>query len=200
MKRICVFCGSSPGIGQAYLETAQQMGRALAEKRISLVYGGAKVGVMGRLARSCLEAGGEVIGVIPRSLVELEVACREISRLLVVESMHERKAKMAELSDGFIALPGGLGTIEEFFEMLTWAQLGMHRKPCGLLNTARYFDRLLDFLDHAVEQQFVEAAHREMIQVGECPEDLLAKFETYRPPQVNKTAWVLRMTDKANGA
>ena len=180
-----------------YLRAAQELGRALAEKKILLVYGGAKVGVMGRLAKACLEAGGEVIGIIPRSLVEMEVADKEISRLLIVDSMHERKAKMAELSDGFIALPGGLGTIEEFFEMLTWAQLGLHRKPCGLLNTARYYDRLLDFLDRAVEQQFIEAAHRGMIQVGERPEDLLAKFEAYRPPSTDKAAWVLRMTDKA---
>ena len=180
-----------------YLRAAQELGRALAEKKILLVYGGAKVGVMGRLAKACLEAGGEVIGIIPRSLVEMEVADKEISRLLIVDSMHERKAKMAELSDGFIALPGGLGTIEEFFEMLTWAQLGLHRKPCGLLNTARYYDRLLDFLDRAVEQQFIEAAHRGMIQVGERPEDLLTKFETYRPPSTDKAAWVLRMTDKA---
>ena len=180
-----------------YLRAAQELGRALAEKKILLVYGGAKVGVMGRLAKACLEAGGEVIGIIPRSLVEMEVADKEISRLLIVDSMHERKAKMAELSDGFIALPGGLGTIEEFFEMLTWAQLGLHRKPCGLLNPARYYDRLLDFLDHAVEQQFIEAAHRGMIQVGERPEDLLAKFEAYRPPSTDKAAWVLRMTDKA---
>lgn len=197
VKRICVFCGSSPGAGSLYLRAAQELGRALAEKKILLVYGGAKVGVMGRLAKACLEAGGEVIGIIPRSLVEMEVADKEISRLLIVDSMHERKAKMAELSDGFIALPGGLGTIEEFFEMLTWAQLGLHRKPCGLLNTARYYDRLLDFLDRAVEQQFIEAAHRGMIQVGERPEDLLTKFETYRPPQTDKVAWVLRMTDKA---
>ena len=198
VKRICVFCGSSPGTGSLYLRAAQELGRVLAEKKILLVYGGAKVGVMGRLAKACLEAGGEVIGVIPRSLAEMEVADKKISRLLIVDSMHERKAKMAELSDGFIALPGGLGTIEEFFEMLTWAQLGMHRKPCGLLNTAGYFDKLLDFLNHAVERQFIEVAHREMIQVGKCPEDLLTRFETYRPPQTDKAAWVLRMTDKAN--
>ena len=162
-----------------------------------LVYGGASVGLMGQLAKACLDAGGEVIGVIPRSLVEMEVAYTQLAQLQVVESMHQRKAKMAELADGFIALPGGLGTIEEFFEVLTWAQLGMHRKPCGLLNIGQYYDRLIGFLDQAVEQQFVEPAHREMIQIDASPEGLLQKFEVYQAPQTNKAAWVLQMTSQA---
>jgi uncharacterized protein (TIGR00730 family) len=175
------------------------MGQALAKRDITLVYGGASVGMMGQLAKACLDAGGEVIGVIPRKLVEMEVAFTQLAQLHVVESMHERKAKMAEMADGFIALPGGLGTIEEFFEVLTWAQLGMHRKPCGLLNTCRYYDKLIDFLDQAVEQQFVEPVHREMIQIDESPDGLLKKFETYQAPQSNKAAWVLQMTNKAKG-
>jgi uncharacterized protein (TIGR00730 family) len=199
VKQICVFCGSSPGEGQDYIKAARSMGQALAKRDITLVYGGASVGMMGQLAKACLDAGGEVIGVIPRKLVEMEVAFTQLAQLHVVESMHERKAKMAEMADGFIALPGGLGTIEEFFEVLTWAQLGMHRKPCGLLNTCRYYDKLIDFLDQAVEQQFVEPVHREMIQIDESPDGLLKKFETYQAPQTNKAAWVLQMTNKAKG-
>jgi uncharacterized protein (TIGR00730 family) len=199
VKQICVFCGSSPGEGQDYIKAARSMGQALAKRDITLVYGGASVGMMGQLAKACLDAGGEVIGVIPRKLVEMEVAFTQLAQLHVVESMHERKAKMAEMADGFIALPGGLGTIEEFFEVLTWAQLGMHRKPCGLLNTCRYYDKLIDFLDQAVEQQFVEPVHREMIQIDESPDGLLKKFETYQAPQSNKAAWVLQMTNKAKG-
>src|SRR5512139_2553578 len=134
VERICVFCGSSPGAKQDYLQVARSLGHALAERNIALVYGGASVGIMGQLAKACLDAGGEVIGVIPKILAESEVAHTHLSQLHVVESMHERKALMAELADGFIAMPGGLGTLEEFFEVLTWAQLGMHGKPCGLLN------------------------------------------------------------------
>ncbi len=199
MKRICVFCGSSPGARQDYVRAAQALGRTLAERGITLVYGGASVGLMGQMAKACLDAGGDVVGVIPQRLVEMEVAYEQLSQLHVVGSMHERKAKMAELSDGFIALPGGLGTIEEFFEILTWSQLGMHRKPCGLLNTCQYFDELLGFLDHTVEEQFVETAHRDMIQVDESPHGLLRKLEAYQAPQTDKAAWVLQMTHKMNG-
>lgn len=198
MKHICVFCGSSPGAKQCYIQAAQLLGRSLAIRNITLVYGGASVGLMGQLAKACLEAGGDVIGVIPKKLVEMEVAYMQLAQLYVVESMHERKAKMAELADGFIALPGGLGTLEEFFEVLTWAQLGIHQKPCGLLNTSRYYDKIIDFLNEAVEQQFVEIAHQEMIQIDETPDGLLRKFETYQAPQANKAAWVLQMTSSAN--
>ncbi|HSB01007.1 MAG TPA: TIGR00730 family Rossman fold protein [Anaerolineales bacterium] len=192
MKRICVFCGSSPGRGPQYIQAAKLLGYALASKNLGLVYGGAKVGMMGRIAESVLEKGGEVIGVIPKGLVEREVAFTGLSDLRVVGSMHERKALMAELSDGFIALPGGLGTIEEFLEVVTWAQLGIHAKPCGLLNVEQYYNSLLDFLDHTVSEQFVEGEHRSMILVDENPERLLQKFETYQPPTVDKAQWVLR--------
>lgn len=195
MKRICVFCGSSPGTNPDYLRAAQELGRILAERNLTLVFGGARVGIMGQLAKAVLQANGEVIGVIPRQLVEMEVAYTQLEELHVVDSMHARKALMAELADGFIVLPGGLGTLEEFFEILTWSQLGMHYKPCGLLNTCRYYDRLMEFLDQMVEQGFVEQIHREMIQIDEKPDRLLDTFQTYQAPQVSKAAWVLQMTE-----
>lgn len=193
MKWICVFCGSSPGLGPEYLYAAQQLGYALAERGLGLVYGGAKVGTMGRIAEATLEKGGEVIGVIPKGLLEKEVAFTRLTDLRVVDSMHERKALMADLSDGFIALPGGLGTIEEFFEVATWAQLGIHPKPCGLLNVKHYYDRLMDFLDHTVGEKFVELEHRSMIMVDENPESLLQQFGTYHPPTIDKAKWVLQL-------
>ena len=199
MKRICVFCGSSPGVKPEYVEAARLLGQTLAERKVVLVYGGSRVGLMGQVAKACLEAGGEVIGVIPRQLVAMEVAYKELAQLVVVESMHERKARMAELADGFIALPGGLGTFEEFLEVLTWAQLGMHRKPCGVLNTCGYYDKLLSFVDQAVEQQFVEKVHREMIQVDESPAGLLGKFDAYQAPTADKAAWALQMTEEIEG-
>lgn len=195
MKRICVFCGSSPGARPEYLRAAEQLGHVLASKNLGLVYGGARVGMMGKIAEAVLEKGGEVIGVIPKGLVEREVAFTGLADLRVVDSMHERKALMADLSDGFIALPGGLGTIEEFFEVATWAQLGMHPKPCGLLNVEQYYSRLMDFLDHTVSEKFVELEHRSMILVEESPERLLQKFETYQPPTVDKARWVLEFTN-----
>ena len=194
MKRICVFCGSSPGARQEYLRVAKILGQTLASRNITLVYGGASVGLMGQLAKATLQAGGEVIGVITKKLLDMEVALTELSQLYVVDTMHERKARMADLSDGFIALPGGLGTIEEFFEILTWAQLGIHQKPCGLLNVCQYYDKLVDFLDSAVSEQFIELEHRQMVIIDENPEVLLSKFETYQPPKSNKAEWVIRMT------
>ncbi|HOO77519.1 MAG TPA: TIGR00730 family Rossman fold protein [bacterium] len=196
MKRICVFCGSSPGADPEYVLAARRLGRALAARGLTLVFGGARVGIMGQLARAALEAGGEVIGVIPRQLVEMEVAYAALPELRVVESMHERKALMAELADGFIALPGGLGTVEEFFEVLTWAQLEIHRKPCGLLDTRGYYRKLMEFLGHAVEEKFIEPVHREMIQIDESPAGLLDKFRDYRAPRVNKAAWIRKLTDE----
>ncbi len=181
------------------MKAARQLGLSLAKKQLTLVYGGSKVGLMGEVARSCLDGGGEVIGVITRRLVEMEVAFTDLKNLHIVETMHERKAKMAELADGFIALPGGLGTIEEFFEVLTWAQLGMHKKPCGLLNTRLYYDRMLEFLDNAVEQQFIGGVHRGMILMDESPEELLRKFETYKAPLVDKGAWARHLMEQANG-
>lgn len=196
MKRICVFCGSSPGANPEYIEAAQRLGYLLASKNIGLVYGGAKVGTMGKIAEAVLEKKGEVIGVIPKGLVEKEVSFTGLADLRVVDSMHERKAIMADLSDGFIALPGGLGTLEEFFEVATWAQLGIHPKPCGLLNIRQYYDRLMDFLDHTVNEKFVELEHRSMILMDDDPERLLQKFETYCLPVVDKAKWVLRLSQQ----
>jgi uncharacterized protein (TIGR00730 family) len=178
---------------------ARQLGLALAERKLTLVYGGANVGLMGQTAKSCLDAGGEVIGVITRKLVDMEVAYTGLADLQIVDTMHERKAKMAELADAFIALPGGLGTIEEFFEVLTWAQLGMHVKPCGLLNTHRYYDRLLEFLDIAVDQQFIGSVHRGMILMDESPAGLLEKFDIYHAPQVDKGAWARKLMEQSGG-
>ena len=191
MKRICVFCGSSPGARPEYARAARQMGTLLAQRKIGLIFGGGKVGMMGQLAQAALENSGDVIGVIPRGLHERNVAFSGLGDLRVVGSMHERKALMAELADGFIALPGGLGTLEEIFEILTWAQLGMHRKPCGLLNVTGYFTPLLDFLDRVVAEGFLDAAHRSMILVSGDPEDLLRQFETYRSPTADKAQWAL---------
>jgi hypothetical protein len=198
MKSICVFCGSSSGARQEYMQTARWLGATLAARKISLVYGGGKVGLMRQVAQAALDAGGEVIGVITRKLVEMEVAFKELDQLHIVETMHERKALMAKLSDGFIAAPGGLGTLEEIFEALTWAQLGYHEKPCGLLNTGQYYNKLLSFLEESVAQQFVEKVYFDMLLVDDNPERLLDKFLTYQPPQVNKAAWLLQMTESAS--
>jgi uncharacterized protein (TIGR00730 family) len=199
MKRICVFCGSSPGAQPEYVQAARELGMLLARKKIGLVYGGARVGMMGALATAAVEAGGDVTGVMPGSLVRKEVAFTGLKDLRIVETMHERKALMAELSDGFVALPGGLGTIEEFFEVLTWAQLGMHKKPCGLLNVSGYFDSLAGFIDHAVAQQFISPAGRSLVIMENTPEKLLQKFEHYEAPQSDKASWALRMSDKLSG-
>ncbi|MCG2753416.1 MAG: TIGR00730 family Rossman fold protein [Desulfobacteraceae bacterium] len=186
MKRICVFCGSNPGANPRYVQTAKALGRVMAEKSLGLVYGGASVGMMGEIADAVLQAGGDVIGVIPKFLVDKEVSHEHLTDLRVVNSMHERKMLMADLSDGFIALPGGLGTIEEFFEVVTWAQLGMHGKPCGLLNVAGYFRMLVEFLEHAVQERLIRAEHRSMILMDENPGALLEKFDSYQPPVVEK--------------
>jgi uncharacterized protein (TIGR00730 family) len=173
MKRVCVFCGSSRGAGDDFASAAAAMGRALAERNLGLVYGGGCVGLMGILADAALARRGEVIGVIPEALVARELAHRGVTELRIVRSMHERKALMAELSDAFVALPGGLGTCEEFFEVLTWAQLGLHGKPCGLLNVGGYFGPLLAMLDHAVASGFLEPAQRAMVLVADTPDELL---------------------------
>ena len=193
MKRVCVFCGSSPGARPEYVDAAILLGRTLAQRKIGLVYGGGKVGLMGYTAEAASQAGGEVIGVIPKGLVKKEVAFTGLSDLRVVDTMHERKALMAELSDGFIAMPGGLGTLEEFFEALTWAQLGMHGKPCGFLNICHYYDSILGFLDCAVSEQFIDQAHRDMVLVDESPGALLDQFEAYKPPTSDKAAWALQL-------
>jgi uncharacterized protein (TIGR00730 family) len=186
MKKICVYCGSSPGRHPRYLQAAAELGRRLASRRIGLVYGGASVGVMGAIADAVLAAGGEAVGVIPEALAVKEVAHAQLSEQHVVKSMHERKALMAELSDGFVALPGGWGTLEEIFEVLTWAQLGFHDKPCGLLNVEGYFDGLFTFLEHAIEEQFVKPVYREMLIMEDQADVLLQRFETYQAPKVKK--------------
>jgi uncharacterized protein (TIGR00730 family) len=172
--RICVFCGSNRGNHPAYLEQATVFGRLLATRDIGLVYGGAHVGLMGALADAALAAGGEVIGVIPQALMDREIAHRGLTELRVVTSMHERKAQMAELSDAFVALPGGIGTLEELFEVWTWNQLGIHAKPCGVLNVRRFYDPLSAFLDHVVSEGFLKPENRGALRVEEEPEALLA--------------------------
>jgi uncharacterized protein (TIGR00730 family) len=188
MKRICVYCGSNPGKIPAYREAARALGHELAARGLGLVYGGASIGVMGAVADGILEKGGEAHGVIPQALATKEVAHGGLDQLHVVNSMHERKALMAELSDGFVALPGGWGTFEEIFEVLTWAQLGFHEKPCGLLNVAGYYQHLHAFLDHAMDQRFVKEAYRPMIIMEQSPSVLLDRFAVYEPPRVKK--WI----------
>jgi uncharacterized protein (TIGR00730 family) len=188
MEKICVFCGSSRGVRPEYMQAAQELGRLLVRRRLDLVYGGAKVGLMGEIADAVLSEGGEVIGVMPKILVDKGVAHDGLSDLRVVASMHERKRVMAGLADGFIAMPGGFGTLEEFFETLTWAQLRMHQKPCGFLNTCQFYGRLLEFLNHAVEEQLIKEDYLSMIIVEESPEVLLDKFGVYRPPIIEK--WI----------
>jgi len=185
MRRICVFCGSSSGARPAYAAAARARGARLAALEIGVVYGGGRVGLMGELAEAALDAGGTVIGVIPEALSVREVVHDRLTELHVVPSMHARKALMAELSDAFIALPGGLGTLEELCEVLTWAQLGIHAKPCGLLNVARYFDPLLALLDHAVREGFVHAEHRAILIADADAELLLHRIETQPPRTVS---------------
>ncbi|MCY1280357.1 LOG family protein YvdD [compost metagenome] len=190
LRSICVFCGASPGAKPIYRETAALLGHTLAERGITLVYGGGAVGLMGTVADAALAAGGEVIGVIPQSLMDAEIGHKGLTRLEVVDGMHARKARMAELSDAFIALPGGLGTLEELFEVWTWGQLGYHSKPLGLLEVNSFYDKLTDFLDHLVEERFVRDQHRGMLQVGGHPEILLDRLEAWRPSSAPK--WVDR--------
>lgn len=182
MKRICVYCGSSHGISLEYRKLAHLLAEELVLRDIDLVYGGAGMGIMGEIANAVLSGGGDVIGVIPQSLVEKEVSHKGLTELRVVNSMHERKDAMADMSDGFIALPGGLGTIEELFEILTWSQLGFHCKPCAVLNVRGYFDKLSEFLDHAVKEQFVKDVHRDMLMISEKPDELLDMMINYHCP------------------
>lgn len=188
MKSVCVFCGSSTGDDPAYAEAARRLGRTLADAGTTLVYGGGHVGLMGVVADAALGRGGAVVGVMPRSLIDREIGHKGLTKLHVVGSMHERKALMSELSEGFIALPGGNGTLEEFFEVLTWAQLGEHDKPCGLLNVRGYYDPLLAVFDRMVEAAFLKEEHRELVLVEEEPSALLWRFEAYEPPKTVK--WI----------
>ena len=188
MKRICVFCGSSVGGNPAYAEAAITLGGLLATKKIGLVYGGGNVGLMGVIADAVLEAGGEVIGVIPHSLAQREIEHQGLTQLHVVASMHTRKAMMAELADAFIAMPGGVGTFEEFFEAVTWTQLGLHRKPCGLLNVAGFYTPLAAFIDQAVSEGFIKPVHRASIVVDDNAERLLDTLAKVKLPDVPK--WI----------
>jgi uncharacterized protein (TIGR00730 family) len=191
MRRLCVFCGSSPGARPAYGEAAEELGRLLVEQDIGLVYGGGAVGLMGRLADAVLAAGGEPIGVLPEALVAKEIGHHGVSDLRVVGSMHERKALMADLADGFVALPGGLGTVEELFEIYTWAQLGLHRKPCALLDVEGYYEGIARFLGHAVEERFLREDHRAMLIVEREPRTLLERLRRFEPEAV-QPKWIDR--------
>jgi len=184
LKRLAVFCGSSIGASEVYKLAAIELGKELAKRKIGLVYGGASVGLMGFLADTVLQEGGEVIGVMPRILEEKEISHASLTELYVVDSMHERKAKMAELSDGFIALPGGPGTLEEFFEIFTWAQIGLHKKPFGLLNINEYYNPLLSLLEHMVQEQFMNETYQTMAVVEENPAALIEKFKVFQSPLV----------------
>jgi uncharacterized protein (TIGR00730 family) len=185
-KRICVFCGSNTGVRPAYADAAASVGRALAENGIGLVYGGGNIGLMGVLADAALGAGGDVVGVIPRALKEKEVAHLGLTELHVVGSMHERKALMADLSSAFVALPGGFGTFDEFCEVLTWTQLGIQQKPCGLLNVEGYYDSLLAMFDHGVAEGFLKPAHRGIIIADTAIEPLLQRLWTYEVSPIGK--------------
>lgn len=188
MNSVCVFCGSSPGASPVYAEAAAALGRAVAGRGLALVYGGGRVGLMGVVADAALAAGGKVTGVIPEALATRELAHPRVTELRVVGSMHERKALMSELADGFLALPGGIGTLEEWFEVWTWSQLGFQPKPCGLLNVAGYYDHLLAFLDHMTGERFLTAVHRAMAIVDDHPERLLDRLAAYQPPHARK--WI----------
>jgi len=185
LQRICVFCGSSSGVNREYSRTVRALGGVFAENELTLIYGGGSVGLMGELARSVLERGGEVIGVIPRRIHEM-VEALQLTELHVVENMHERKAKMYDLSDAFIVLPGGIGTIEEFFEVYTWYQLGIHLKPFGLLDICGYFGKLLEFLEHMVAEGFLKPAHRDVLVVEEHPETLIARLREHELAYIDK--------------
>ncbi len=190
MKRICVFCGSSPGARAEYPEAAQALAAVLLKNNIGLVYGGGHVGLMGVIADAMLAGGGEVIGVIPHGLAVREVEHHDLTELRIVHSMHERKALMADLVDGFIAMPGGFGTFEEFCEIITWAQLGIHHKPCGLLNVAGYYDALLGLFNHAVTERFVRPEYRALVLDESDPERLLEAMINYQSPVLEK--WISR--------
>jgi uncharacterized protein (TIGR00730 family) len=190
VRRLCVFSGSSPGAHPEYAHAARELGGALAAEGIALVYGGASVGLMGVVADAALDAGADVVGVIPQTLVDREIAHPRVADLRVVGSMHERKALMADLADGFVALPGGMGTLEELFEVYTWTQLGLHSKPLGLLDVRGYYAQLAAFLDHAVEERFLTPEHREMLVVEERADAMIAAFRNWRPPV--RTKWIDR--------
>nr|WP_263324586.1 TIGR00730 family Rossman fold protein [Neobacillus sp. Marseille-Q6967] len=184
MERLAVYCGSSFGASEAYKEAAVQLGKELARRNITLVYGGSSNGLMGAVADTVLSEGGKAIGVIPKLLEEREIAHKGLTELHTVETMHERKAKMMDLADGFIVLPGGTGTLEEFFEVFTWGQIGLHQKPCGLLNIEHYYDPLIHLFEHMIEQKFLQEKFRTMLIAEEQPDILIGKFSSYEPPSI----------------
>jgi uncharacterized protein (TIGR00730 family) len=186
VRRLCVYAGSNPGSDPAYAEAARALATLMAQRRIGLVYGGGRVGLMGVLADTILEHGGEAIGVMPQALFDREIGHPRLTELKVVDSMHERKAQMAELADAFVAVPGGIGTLEELIEVYTWSQLGIHDKGCGVLNVRGYYDGLAAFLDHAVGEGFLRPQHRAVLTVAEDPAELLDALATYTPPRVGK--------------
>ncbi len=193
LTSVCVFCGASSGSNPVYREAAITLGRALAERNLTLIYGGGAVGLMGIVADAVLEAGGNVVGIIPHSLNDLEIGHKGLTRLEVVDGMHARKARMAELADAFIALPGGLGTLEELFEVWTWGQLGYHGKPLGLLEVNGFYSKLTGFLDHLVQENFVREQHRAMLQVNESADALLDALDAWQPTVLPK--WVDKKPD-----
>ncbi|MCE0916561.1 TIGR00730 family Rossman fold protein [Pseudomonas sp. NMI760_13] len=193
VRSVCVFCGASIGANPAYREAAIALGQAIARRGLTLVYGGGAVGLMGTVADAALAAGGEVIGIIPQSLMNAEIGHKGLTRLEVVDGMHARKARMAELSDAFIALPGGLGTLEELFEVWTWGQLGYHAKPLGLLDVNGFYEKLGGFLDQIVEEGFVRPQHRAMLLLGQQPEALLEGMDRFESPVLPK--WVDKQPD-----
>ena len=193
MQSVCVYCGSSPGKSDIYLSAARDLGAEIGRRGLTLVYGGSNIGLMGEVAQAAMHAGGRVIGVIPKALADEKIAFDGLTELRVAKDMHERKAVMAELSDGFIALPGGYGTYEEFFEALTWLQLGIHAKPCGVLNVNGYYNQLLAFLDHAVDEGFIHKPHRDLVLSAERSDALLDKLNAYQPVLISKTEWAQQM-------
>jgi uncharacterized protein (TIGR00730 family) len=186
LTRITVFCGSSNGSEKTFTETAFALGQKLADQKIVVVYGGASIGVMGAVADGCLKNNGQVIGIIPKFLSTKEIAHHNLTELITVETMHERKLKMHDLADGFIILPGGIGTLEEFFEILTWAQLGLHKKPIAILNTTNYYKDLLEFIDNMVNKAFLKPIHKQLILVSENADDLLEKMRSYQAPDLGQ--------------
>jgi uncharacterized protein (TIGR00730 family) len=186
VRRVCVYAGSNPGNDPAFADAARTLATVVAERGIGVVYGGGKVGLMGVIADGALAAGGEVIGVMPQALIDREIGHDGLTELMVVDSMHSRKARMAELADAFIAVPGGIGTLEELIEVYTWSQLGIHDKPCGVLNVNGYYDGLVGFLDHAVVSGFLRPQHRAVLSVAATPGELLDRLAAFEPPTVGK--------------
>lgn len=188
IKRLCVYCGSSMGRSESYAQSAKALADSLVSHNIALVYGGASIGIMGTLADQVLQSGGQVVGVIPKALAHKEVMHQGLTELHITQSMHDRKMLMADLSDGFIALPGGIGTLEELFEIWTWAQLGFHQKPCGLLNVDGYFNALIEFLNHVQTEQFVKPHHHDLLIVESEPNPLLDRYFKFQPTETKQ--WV----------